>query len=77
MIGLKGIKKGIEFQMLTLVKTHNEGSYLSIDRSFFFYYGSSKGITSKWIRCSSPRIIKKNWKIFLFKNQLNCHRQEL
>jgi hypothetical protein len=47
MIGLKGIKKGIEFQMLTLVKTHNEGSYLSIDRSFFFYYGSSKGITSK------------------------------
>jgi len=36
MIGLKGIKKGIEFQMLTVVKTHNEGSYLSIDRSFFF-----------------------------------------
>jgi hypothetical protein len=35
MIGLKGIKKGIEFQIVIVVKTHNEGSYLSIDRSFF------------------------------------------
>jgi hypothetical protein len=47
MIGLKGIKKGIEFQIVIVVKTHNEGSYLSIDRSFFFNCGSSKGITSR------------------------------